>query len=94
MATILERKYPSGRVVYRMIFNRRGLPIFRLTFEEREAAADFAAKHEKQFIANPQFYFDWRERIYYRMKREGVSSKDGLSMPRGIYMKVKNDYIG
>ena len=91
MASIFKRQYPSGKVVYRLIFRNKGFPIFCLTFEELSKAAAFAEVHEKMFRQNPEGYFLWRENRYYLMKGKGLASMDGMIIPKIMIKNRNND---
>jgi len=91
MASIYERKYASGVIVYRMVFCTRGYPIFCLTFDTLESACDFAETHEKKYRDDPDSYFAWREQKYYLMKKNGERVLDGLIIPKMFPKKKKKE---
>jgi hypothetical protein len=89
MASIYERKYPSGRTTYRMVFTPKGLPRFSITFDEWESAADFAETHEKKYRENPEYYFQWREQNYYTMRKNGHRISHGIILSKARFFKEK-----
>jgi len=73
MATITERKHPSGNVTYRVRLRKRGIPTFSLTFDSLEEASDWVQHNEKLFYEDPDYFFLWREAIYFKMQRDSLN---------------------
>ncbi len=69
MAAINERKYPSGRIVYRVIVNYKDIPRFTLTFDDYDAAVDWVEKHEDEYLMNPEKYMKDQDDMFLMMRR-------------------------
>lgn len=82
MATITERKHPSGNVTYRVRLRKRGIPTFSLTFDSLEEASDWVRHNERLFYNDPTHYFLWRELLYYKMQRENLNVSGHILKPK------------
>lgn len=72
MASITERKRKDGTVVYLMRIRLVGLPLFTLTFDDMDEACEWVLDNEWEFRKDPEKYFEWKERRFWEMKRNGV----------------------
>lgn len=82
MSSIEERKYPSGRVVWRVKLRKRGVKSFCLSFESLEKASQWLKENEKEYYKNPDKYLHWRERTNHTMISELKKIDNGLIKPR------------
>lgn len=82
MPNVFIRIYPSGVEVWRVVF-RRTVPSFNLSFESRAQAIEWAYAHEKLYMQDPAFYFNWRKDLYYKMIVQGIDvSTQGILLPK------------
>jgi hypothetical protein len=87
MATITERKFPSGNITYRVRLRKRGLPSFSLTFDCLIEASDWVQNNEKLFYENPDKYFEWRQSLYFEMQSEKLKVRGNLLKPKAVITK-------
>lgn len=78
MGSVNERKYPSGRVQYRVRIRKRGVRSFHISFDSFSEACTWMEKNEKEFFKDPDKYFRWRENLYYKMQRERKKSYESV----------------
>ena len=71
MASITERKRKDGTVAYAVRIRLAGLPSFELTFDDWDEACEWAVNNEWEFRKDPQSYFEWKERQFWEMKKNG-----------------------
>jgi hypothetical protein len=87
MGSIEERKHKSC-TTYRINLRPKGRLGFSLTFEEYESAAKWMEENEKKFLKDPEYYFDWKENLYYSMIKKGIQVYQGIIKPK-IRQKLK-----
>ncbi len=85
MATILERKHPSGNITWKVTFRRVGLPSFNLTFDDFDEASKWIEENEALYYVMPEKYFKWREEIYFKMSRERKRSYKNILKPKTAF---------
>lgn len=78
VATVYERKYSTGRVVYRVTLRRRSYPTFCLSFDDWNEACNWVEKNELEYFKNPDYFFKWREEQYNLMRRDKQVSANHL----------------
>jgi hypothetical protein len=82
MASIYERKHPSGRTTWKICVRKRGIKSFFLTFDDLDEACDWIEKNEMEFYKDPDKYFKWREDIYYKMHRQRKKTYNHILKPK------------
>ena len=78
MGSICKRVYNSGTVAYRIRIRAPNYPHFSLTFDDYDKACEFLDDFEAEFMKDPQRFFDWRDKQYRQMRKDGVYSVAGL----------------
>jgi hypothetical protein len=63
MAKLWKQWYVSGEEYWRMQINTKGVPTFSLNFKTREDGCDWIAKHEGEYLQNPEKYIQWKKKI-------------------------------
>lgn len=88
MASIQERKFPSGNVTYRVRLRKRGFPEFSLTFDSLLEASDWVQYNEKLFYEDPEKYFQWRAQLYFDMQAEQQKVRSNILKPKAVITKL------
>lgn len=92
MATVEERKYESGHIVYRVVFNRKGIKRYSMTFDDYDVAWRYVELNEEEFYKNPEKYFKWREENYLRMRRRRYIVSNHIVRPK-IRPRMYSAYV-
>ena len=82
MASIVERYRKNGDSVFRVRLRKLRIPPFSLTFDDWEAAVAWMKKTENLYYKDPQYYFNWREELYYEMQEKRLKVKNNIVRPR------------
>lgn len=56
--------------------------IFSLTFDDWDAAVDWAEEHEERVLADPEWYMNWKAGLAKQMRRSNLKVKDHIIRPR------------
>lgn len=82
MGSISKRTYDNGVVRYRVQLKKFGKGSISITFDDYDAACDWLDKHDAAFRENPEYYFEWREKLISECRRKQMKVLDHIVCPR------------
>jgi hypothetical protein len=80
VASIYERKGLVER--YRVKFRIKGLKFFCLTFDDYDAACEWAKKHEKSYLIDPEYYHAWKIELFLKMQKKKLMVLNHITRPK------------
>ncbi len=84
--SIQERTHVNSTTV-RVVFRKKGYPVFNLTFDSWTAACNWVEKNKEKYYENPQKFIEWKEDLSGIMQQKRLKVYEHIVRP--IHKKIK-----